>query len=62
MNEAESLSWDWDLRDKGLNMLENFTPLAVQAASSLVGDIFGEARPDKGSRNISPGRLDTFSR
>ena len=42
-----------------MNMLENFTPLTVQTASGPLLDILGEARPDKGSQNQSPGMTNT---
>ena len=59
MNVTEPASWDRNLRNRGLKVLENLTLLTVQTASGPVGDILGEARPNEGTRKQSPGRMNT---
>ena len=59
VNAAEPASWDRNLRNRGLNMLENLTPLTVQTVSGPVGDILREANPNEGTKNQSPGRTNT---
>ena len=51
MNVTESSSRNRNMRNRQVNMLLNLTLLTVQIASGLVGDILGEARPDKYPRN-----------
>ena len=59
MNVTEPLSWDRNLRNRDVNMLENLTLLTVQTTSGPVGDILGESRPNKGTRNQSLARTNT---
>ena len=58
LNVAELTSWHRNLRNRGVNVLENLTLLTVQTAGPL-GDILREAGPDKGSPNQSLGRKAT---
>ena len=59
LNVTESSRRNGNMRNRGVNMLLNFTPLTVQKASCPVRDILGEARPDKCSQNYSLGRTNT---
>ena len=59
VNVIEPSSWDRNLRNRELNMLENLTPLTMQTTSGPVGVILGEPRPNKGTRNQSLGRTNT---
>ena len=51
VNVNELSSRNRNMRNKEVNMLLNLTPLTVQTTSGPVGDILGEARPDKCSQN-----------
>ena len=64
VNVAEPASWDRNLRNRGLNVLENFTSLKVQTASGPVGNILGETRPNNGTedRGFTRGHRDNMER
>ena len=62
MNVTKPASWDRNLGNREVKVLENFTPLAVKTASGPGGDIFGEARQNKGSKNQPQGRMNTRER
>ena len=47
VNVTEPSSRNRNMRNRQVNMLLNLTPLTVQTASGPVGDILGEAIPDK---------------